>query len=182
MQLETTGQSIREERAIYANDSQTPTPVPESSHSSTSTCFLDISIQMSLATKSENILCLPLLTFTHSPGVLTLTFQPPNSHIQSLTKSSLLYYLTNTPSTSQNPGSQPSLHQCPQGTPAPSPSFSIHSLHGKVSALSKSQCHHVIPFRSFSTVLRITAGSSGQVTFHHPANFSSDTKQHTFTP
>ena len=144
MQLETTGQSIREERAIYANDSQTPTPVPESSHSSTSTCFLDISIQMSLATKSKNILCLPLLTFTHSPGVLTLTFQPLNSHIQSLTKSSFLYYLTNTPSTSQNPGSQPSLHQRPQGTPAPSPSFSIHSLHGRVSALSKipmPSCH-----------------------------------------
>lgn len=144
MQLETTGQSIREERAIYANDSQTPIPVPESSYSSTSASFLDISVQMSLATKSENILCLPLLTFTHSPGVLTLTSQPLNSHIQSLTKSSPLYYLTNTPSTSRNPGSQPSLHQRPQGTPAPSPSFSIHSLHGKVNALSKitmTSCH-----------------------------------------
>ena len=123
MQLETTGQSIREERAIYASDSQTPTPVPESSYSSISACFLDISVQMSLATKSENILCL-LLIFTHSPGVLTLTFQPPNSHIQSLTKSSPLYYLTNTPSTSQNPGSQ--LHSTsvlrePQLLPPPSP-------------------------------------------------------------
>lgn len=37
-----------------------------------------------------------------------------------------------------------SLHQRPQGTPAPSPSFSIHSLHGKVSALPKipmTSCH-----------------------------------------
>lgn len=143
MQLETTGQSIREETAIYANDSQTPTPVPKSSYSRTSASFLDISIQTSLATKSENILCLPLLTFTHSPGVFTLTSQPLNSHIQSLTKSSPLYYLTNTPFTSRNPGSQPSLHQRPQGTPAPSPS-SIHSLHGKVNALSKitmTSCH-----------------------------------------
>lgn len=65
-----------------------------------------------------------------------------------------------------------SLHQCPQGTPAPSPSFSIHSLHGKVSALPK------IPMTSCHPFLILLYCPQA---FHHPANFSSDTKQHTFT-